>query len=442
MTMLRYPHRSAMTTSGPAFLKKKQRAKSNQLDAHAAQATWTAHRRQRKYLRDAKENLAAKRQNNRLRLTLKNQRQQNRSSVLHAWKELPTVWNVRSPTSNRKRECDISVQTNWTLATTTANRRLPAVGLATLPMTPKVAIPATTSIAARRLATVDSMMVPVTDLARANRVAILTAEIEDQNVAVAVAVVLKEQALPSLVGQVELAMAFAVETITAISMRIAARTTIAALKMTSVAISIAAATLIAAVMKIAAVKPIAMKRETMQRETTHGGVVGTPAEMRAVELTVVAEIQDAHRVRIVISPVVRTAVVGVGPVEVAAAAEAAVAVAAIAGEAARDLSRAVELQVVTAVDVVAGIEACRAATADRFSHRSKSSKAPSKVCWNCITAAMDFCATRRRIMRPKIQIRLSPAPLLKSTSSARVCWSAVMWEMERGIKDLDYAKWN
>ncbi|MEJ7591036.1 MAG: hypothetical protein WKF77_05770 [Planctomycetaceae bacterium] len=80
----------------------------------------------------------------------RNRRQRNRRqrSTASAWNEHPTVWNVRSPTSNHRQECDILVPTSWTLAMTTPNLRLPVVDAAMHPMKPKVAIPATTSIAA------------------------------------------------------------------------------------------------------------------------------------------------------------------------------------------------------------------------------------------------------------------------------------------------------
>lgn len=154
----------------------------------------------------------------------------------------------------------------------------------------------------------------------------------------------------------------------------------------------------------------------MKRETTHVVEVGIPVGTMAVEATAVAGIPDVRRVQIVTSPGVRTAAEGVVPVAALVVPEAE-----IAGDAMRAHNRAEVLQVATAADGVDGIEGCRVATVGRFSLRSKLSKARTKVCWNCIVAATDLCAIRRRTMRPKIPIRLSRVHWWKNTSSARVC---------------------
>lgn len=460
MTRSKHPLLSAMTTSVPVFPKKKQPANQSRLDVHAARVTSIPRLRQRKNLRDANENLAGNRQSELFPLpqplTLNRQNHRNRSIDRHALSERPTDWNVRSRTSSRKPGCDTLAPTSWILVTTTASLRHPAVARDTLLTMRKVAIPAMiamTSIVALRLTTVDSTVVPVTDLDRAKPVVTMTVVIADQNAAADVAVVQMVQALPSPVPQIEAAMATVVATTTAIPVEIAVQRTVAISRVIAVQTMIAVqktivvsmiivvSTVISIVvaMKIAAARPIAMKRETM-----HGVEVGSPVETTAVEatadeMTVVAGIQVARKVRIVMTPVARTVVADVAR---PAAAAAVVPVVEIAGDATKALSPAAVLPVATAADALVGIEECRVAAADRFSLRLKSSKARLMVSWNCIVAVTDFSATRRKIMRPKTPIRLSPVHLSKNTSSVKVCWFAVMSAMEHGIKDLVYAKWN
>lgn len=209
-----------MTTSGPVFPTKKLPARPSQFDVHAAQVTSKVHLRQLKNRHDANESLAVNRLSRSLKPTLKLRIHPNPSIVSRAANERRIVWNVRLQTSNHRQGCDISVPTNWILATTTMTRHLPAVVHATLPTKPAVEIRATNSIVDLHPAAEDSAEIPGVGLDRENRVATPTVATEDQNAAAAVAVVRKVLVRQRLAMPIVVAMRIAVATDTAVAMTI------------------------------------------------------------------------------------------------------------------------------------------------------------------------------------------------------------------------------